>query len=121
MVGLFRRQKTCSGQFDRINVTIYELDTPEVGCAPLYPNDSKFYPLFNEVTEKIAKFYHLGMKEHANLDPRLDRILKTHIPVRRGRDGYDYYEPEYQVQAAFFSAHSEYTLWFEGKNHGTVP
>lgn len=60
------------------------------------------------------------MKEHAKLDPRLDRILKTHIPVRRGRDGYDYYEPEYQVQAAFFSAHSEYTLWFEGKNHGTV-
>ena len=69
---------------------------------------------------RVAKFYHLEMKVHATLDPRLDRILKTHVPIRRGKDCYNYYVPEYQVQAAFFSAHCEYNLLFEGKDHGGV-
>ena len=74
----------------------------------------------DEVTERVTKPYHLGLKKHATLDPCLDRILKTQIPVRRGKDGNDYYVPDFQIQARFFSAHSEYTLWFEDKNHGTV-
>lgn len=118
----YQFQEVEYGQFDRIKVTIDELDTPEEGCAPMYPNKGKFPPPFQvrKTEASVAKFYNLEVKEHATLNPRLDRILKARIPIRRGKDGCDYYEPHYQIHAAFFSAHCEYSLWFEGKNHGSI-
>lgn len=60
------------------------------------------------------------MEQHATLNPSLDRILKSHIPIVCGEDMEDYYQMSFDIHAAYFSAHCEYTLWFEGKDHGTV-
>lgn len=60
------------------------------------------------------------IKKHAYLSPKLNRILKERIPVVEGKDGNEYYQVNYEIHAAYFSAHCEYTLWFGGKNHGTV-
>jgi hypothetical protein len=60
------------------------------------------------------------MKTHASLKPDLDTIQKSRIPVVRGKDGEDYYQIHYQIHARYFSAHCEYSLWYEGKDHGSV-
>ncbi|KAJ5105553.1 hypothetical protein NUU61_002900 [Penicillium alfredii] len=44
----------------------------------------------------------------------------SRIPVVRGQDREDYYEVSFQIHATYYSAHCEYSLWFEGKNHGGV-
>ncbi|XHG03295.1 hypothetical protein AWENTII_006610 [Aspergillus wentii] len=95
-----RNQRTRSGTFDSISVTIYELDTPLGESAPLY---------FNR-----------RMKQHAFLNPSLGVIQKARIPICLGKDGKNYNQIHFQIHAAYFSAHCEYTLWYEGKNHGSV-
>ena len=61
-----------------------------------------------------------GIKKLGVLNPDLDAIEKARIPVRLGHDKEKYYEVHYQIQATYFSAHCEYTLWYEDKEHGTV-
>lgn len=60
------------------------------------------------------------MEEHAVLHPELDPILRMRIPTVRGADMKRYYQVSYEIHATYYSAHSEYSLWFEGKNHGVV-
>ncbi|RJE19396.1 Hsp70 protein [Aspergillus sclerotialis] len=88
------------GNFDSIQTTLYEFDTEAGESPPMYINRQ--------------------IKQHACLSPRLNSILKERIPVVEGKDGNKYYQVEYQIHAAYFSAHCEYTLWFGGKDHGTV-
>lgn len=60
------------------------------------------------------------MQMHANLHPQLDSDLRKRIPVIKGEDNEEYYQAFYKIHASYYSAHCEYSLWFEGKNHGTV-
>ncbi|ODM17734.1 hypothetical protein SI65_06522 [Aspergillus cristatus] len=90
------------GPFKSIHTTVYELDTPTGERAPMYYNDNP------------------DIKIHATLDPPLDRIEKSCVPLVRGYDNKKYYRVSYDIRAALFSAHSEYSLWYGGKNHGTV-
>jgi hypothetical protein len=50
----------------------------------------------------------------------LSAIPEGEIPVKRGDDGEDYYKIEYQIMVAFFSAHMEFSLWYNGKQYGKV-
>ncbi|OOF96507.1 hypothetical protein ASPCADRAFT_145022 [Aspergillus carbonarius ITEM 5010] len=88
------------GPFDAIRVTVYKLDTPVGKKPPLY---------FNRY-----------VKPHAILNPRLDRIQQDRIPTRHGADGRRYYQIDYEIHASYYSAHCEYKLWYEGRNHGSV-
>ncbi|OJJ46617.1 hypothetical protein ASPZODRAFT_96949 [Penicilliopsis zonata CBS 506.65] len=88
------------GPFHSISVQMYELDIPIGAIAPLY------------FTRK--------MKKHARLDPNLSQIQKDRIPVVQGKDGENYYKIDFKIHAAYFSAHCEYTLWYEDKDHGYV-
>ena len=63
---------------------------------------------------------YLAMKKHADLNPPLSRIEKEGIPTSKGAVGEDYYDLEFEIHAAYFSAHCQYTLWYEGVNHGDV-
>ena len=83
----------------------------EVSGSLAYLNISK---------RKCSPLLFVGVKKLATLNPRLDRILKSRIPVVRGADGRNYYEVDYKISASYFSAHCEYELWFKGKNHGGV-
>ncbi|KOC14413.1 hypothetical protein AFLA70_335g001231 [Aspergillus flavus AF70] len=88
------------GNFDSIHVTLYELDTP--------------------VEKKPSLYFDRRIKKHAVLNPNLDAIEKARIPVRLGQDDEEYYEVHFQIHATYFSAHCEYALWYEGKDHGSV-
>ncbi|PIG87213.1 hypothetical protein AARAC_004202, partial [Aspergillus arachidicola] len=88
------------GNFDSIHVTLYELDIP--------------------VEEKPPLHFDRCIKKHAVLNPNLDAIEKARIPVCLGQDDEEYYEVQFQIHATYFSAHCEYALWYEGKDHGSV-
>lgn len=61
-----------------------------------------------------------AVRRHTVLNPTLDPKLRRKIQAARGMDGKDYFEVKYQIHAHYYSAHCEYTLWFQGKNHGSV-
>ncbi|KAK6812786.1 hypothetical protein RU639_011503 [Aspergillus parasiticus] len=88
------------GNFDSIHVTLYELDIP--------------------VEEKPPLYFDRRIKKHAVLNLNLDAIEKARIPVCLGQDDEEYYEVQFQIHATYFSAHCEYALWYEGKDHGSV-
>ncbi|PYI05259.1 actin-like ATPase domain-containing protein [Aspergillus sclerotiicarbonarius CBS 121057] len=96
----WRRQLVTDGPYDCLRISFYELDTLNGEQPPLY---------FNRHT-----------KTHAILNPVLSKSQKKRIPKCRGNDGEQYYEIAFKIDAAYFSAHCEYTLWYEGKNHGSV-
>jgi hypothetical protein len=50
----------------------------------------------------------------------LNAISTTSIPTSVGKDGISYYKCDYQIKAAFFSAHIEWTLWYQDVCYGTV-
>lgn len=63
---------------------------------------------------------HPDIKEHATLEPPLDNIEKDSVQICCGYDGLDYYRVVYEIRAAYFSAHCEYSLWYNGIDHGSV-
>ncbi|KAJ9284373.1 hypothetical protein DTO021C3_8018 [Paecilomyces variotii] len=95
-----RHQWTKEGIFDSIPLTIYELDTPDGEDAPMYFNRK--------------------MKKHVHLCPNIGAIPQSRIPILRGKDHRPYYILDFQIHAAYFSAHCEYTLWHGGQDYGTV-
>ncbi|KAJ5666177.1 uncharacterized protein N7477_008625 [Penicillium maclennaniae] len=88
------------GKVTSIKTTIYELDGADSKKAPLY--------------------FCREMRTHCKLHPILNRAHQERIPVTRGKDGEDYHTVLYQIHANYYSAHCDYSLWFEGQNHGTV-
>ena len=48
------------------------------------------------------------------------QLEKARIPVRLRYDSQEYYHIDCKIDASYFSAHCEYALWYEGKNHGGV-
>ncbi|GKZ29954.1 hypothetical protein AbraIFM66950_007292 [Aspergillus brasiliensis] len=89
-----------NGSLDKFRVTLYKLDTPMGEKPPLY---------FNR-----------DVKKHATLNPILSQIEKDRIPTCRGADGELYYTINFRIHALYYSAHCEYTLWYEGRNYGSV-
>lgn len=55
-----------------------------------------------------------------DLNADLSAIALTDIPIRVGADGKDYYILDFQIKVAFFSAHMEFSLWYQGKQYGKV-
>lgn len=60
------------------------------------------------------------MRRHAVLHPTLDPKLRRKIQPVRGVDGKDYYKVDFQIHTRYYSAHCEYSLWFMGKDQGSV-
>lgn len=60
------------------------------------------------------------VKRHATLNPSLGVIEKERIPIERGADNELYYVVRYEIHAVYYSAHCVYTLWYEGRNYGSV-
>jgi hypothetical protein len=88
-------------------------------CTSIEVSDPFAWLLFISEDTKVS--LHLEeIKKHAILEPPLDRISKATIPVKVGADWKEYYEVEYKIQARYYSAHCEHSLWFGGKDHGSV-
>jgi hypothetical protein len=50
----------------------------------------------------------------------LSSIAESLIPIERGADGRDYYVLHFEIRVKFFSAHTEYSLWYKGGEYGKV-
>lgn len=68
----------------------------------------------------LTEARHPDIEKHATLDAPLHRIEKDNVPIYRGAGGQKYYRVIYEVRAAYFSAHCEYSLWYNDKDHGKV-
>jgi hypothetical protein len=62
----------------------------------------------------------VDVKRLVMLSANLSTISPISIPTKRGKDGKDYYYLTFQIRVAFFSAHTEYSLWYMGKCYGSV-
>ncbi|GAD95968.1 hypothetical protein ANI_1_734144 [Paecilomyces variotii No. 5] len=80
-------------------------------CVCIYELDGAYDP---------PMYFNCNIKQHVRLCPELGEIPRSKIPICRGKDGKLYYRLKYEIHAAYFSAHCEYTLWHGGQNYGTV-
>ncbi|RAH52240.1 hypothetical protein BO85DRAFT_464003 [Aspergillus piperis CBS 112811] len=95
-----KRRRIKDGPFSSISVSLYKVDTALGEKPPLY---------FNR-----------RVNQHATLNPSLGVIEKERIPIERGADNKLYYVVQYEIHAVYYSAHYVYTLWYEGRNYGSV-
>ncbi|KIW48546.1 uncharacterized protein PV06_01122 [Exophiala oligosperma] len=73
---------------------------PTIQPAPLYPGSG---------VRKLVDFY-----------ADLSVISASLIPIETGADGKQYYLLDFQIKVTFFSAHTEYSLWYRGVEYGKV-
>lgn len=55
-----------------------------------------------------------------NLHADLSAISSSMIPIERGSDERRYYKLEFEIRVSFFSAHTEYSLWYKNVEYGKV-
>ncbi len=60
------------------------------------------------------------MKKLVLLEANLSPIARSIIPIDKGMDGLDYYVLSFQIKVKFFSAHTQYSLWYKGVEYGNV-
>ena len=61
-----------------------------------------------------------NVKHLAILNADLSSIPSHRYKTVTGADEQQYYEIHFQIRATFFSAHTEYSLWFAGESFGSV-
>ena len=60
------------------------------------------------------------MKKLVNLIADLSVIPRNGVPTKLGADGKTHYCLDFEIKVTFFSAHMEFSLWYEGKEYGKV-
>ena len=60
------------------------------------------------------------MKKLADLIADTSTIPLGIVPIEQGQDGQNHYVLDIEIKVAFFSAHTEYSLWYEGVEYGKV-
>lgn len=60
------------------------------------------------------------MKQLLTITADLSSIRLHKLPIKTGADGKAYYDLAFQVKVAFFSAHMEFSLWYNKKEYGKV-
>ncbi|KIV84785.1 hypothetical protein PV11_00543 [Exophiala sideris] len=81
---------------------------------------TKLYCFASTTAESPPMYPCSDAKKLVDLTADLSAISRALIPVERGKDGKDYYVLRYQIKVAFFSAHTEYSLWYKGVEYGKV-
>lgn len=59
-------------------------------------------------------------KKLVDLTADLSPIGTTLIPVKVCKDGQMYYHLQFEIRVAFFSGHTEYSLWYNETEYGKV-
>lgn len=60
------------------------------------------------------------MTKLVRLTTDLSKIANSDIPVQVGADGERYYVLSFEIKVKFFSAHTEYSLWYRDREYGKV-
>lgn len=61
-----------------------------------------------------------GVRKLVDFYADLSVISASLIPIETGADGKQYYLLDFQIKVTFFSAHTEYSLWYRGVEYGKV-
>jgi hypothetical protein len=61
-----------------------------------------------------------GTRPLATLLAYLSRIPLAQLDKRIGADGKEYYATRYEIRGVFYSAHTEYSLWYKDQCYGKV-
>lgn len=85
--------------------------------GPINSSTIRFYSFVDGV---VPKYKDHNVKHLVTLNVDLSRIPTHRYYTRTGPDGEQHYDLHYQIRATFFSVHTEYALWFDGENMGSV-
>ncbi|KIW19845.1 hypothetical protein PV08_00420 [Exophiala spinifera] len=96
----YRTQAFREGAFGVVKLTIRAFASSEGLPAPMHQ------------TSDVGDFVDL----HADLST----ISTSVIPIERGADNRRYYKLDYEIKATFFSAHTEWSLWYNNVEYGKV-
>ena len=111
-----RKQLVSDGPFHIVDVQLFAFSDPERDEPPLYPEIG--WPPHSVSQVQILTM--TAVKRLVMLAADISTIPMSRIPVRRGKDGLDYFMLNFQIRVAFFSAHTEYSLWYKGNCYGSV-
>nr|KAK5442177.1 hypothetical protein LTR18_006030 [Exophiala xenobiotica] len=96
----FSTRRVSSGPFGHYSTDLFSFAPSSEAQPPLYSNNA--------------------MKKLVVLEADLSRIARSTIPIDKGMDGQDYYVLTFQIKVKFFSAHTQYSLWYNGVEYGNV-
>jgi hypothetical protein len=68
----------------------------------------------------IANYVPAGIHLHVTLKADLSKIDEKKLKKIFGKDRKKYYVINYEIRTNFFSAHTEYSLWFKDECYGKV-
>ncbi|KAK5056031.1 hypothetical protein LTR84_012582 [Exophiala bonariae] len=96
------------------------LSTQLISGGPLNEHSVRLYS-FSSRSNAKAPLYPCGdMSRLVKLTANLSSISTTLIPTKVGADGLPYYYLSFEIKVKFFSAHTEYSLWYKNKEYGKV-
>jgi hypothetical protein len=90
------------------------LDILTMVCCPPPPHH-RFNPPKTHLTDSIT-----GSEALATLPADLSSIPLAQLDKRLGADGKEYYVIRYEIRGVFYSAHIEYSLWYNDQCYGKV-
>jgi hypothetical protein len=110
-------QEVEDGRFKTQERQIYIYDGINAEKPPMYQDQGMYSPCCNfSTTDEVLT----GPRRHAILKADLSRIPERRLKRAIGEDGEDYYKLDHDVKAAFHSAHTEYSLWYQNECFGKV-
>jgi len=114
------------GPFKSIEIRIVVFDGAYGRNPPRHPDDGMGTPLIcfcpsHFQSPKLTSLIPLaGPRTLVMLSVDLSRIPTAQLVKRLGADGKEYYEIGYEIRGVFYSAHTEYSLWYKGQCYGKV-
>lgn len=96
-----RHQPVSDGPFKDFIVTLYICDDPHDFGAPMYDDTGN------------------GVVKLADLKADFSNIPQQ-ASIERGKDGQTYYGIVFEIHVNLYSAHTEYSLWYNGKSYDTI-
>lgn len=99
-------------------VTANFYSTQRCSDGPIKSQVALFYSFDGGVAPRYADMH--GVKHLVTLKYDLSVIPVHRYQIITGADHKKYYQISYEIKITFFSAHMDYSLWFQGKNYGAV-
>lgn len=114
------QQLISQGPFQDLLSTVYVYDENEAEDPPTDPNVRKSKCTLRLLPVSNINKIPAGVRPHVFLTSALSLIPKKKLMQRTGKDKKKYYEIMFEVRTNFFSAHTEYSMWYEDVRYGKV-
>src|SRR5277367_3728283 len=114
------------GPFKSIEIRIFVFDGSNGRSPPRHPDDGMstplvcFLPFLLSIPQLTSLIPLAGPRTLAILSADLSRIPTAQLDKQLGADGKEYYEVGHEIRGVFYSAHTEYSLWYKDQCYGKV-